>query len=73
MIDAETARTGLEALGVAIAEIIEDAHELAVLATPVDLAERDRRIVALQILGEDVAALAIAMAVLSRRSTTKDP
>jgi hypothetical protein len=69
MVDKETADLGLNALGTAIAEIIEDTHQAAVTRFRQD-EDPFRRVVQLQAAGQDVAALASAMGVLARRSET---
>ena len=67
MVEKETAEAGLDALSAAIGEILEHSHTTAVLH-PADGSNRFLRIVQLQSTGQDVAALACAMAVLARRS-----
>lgn len=67
MVDTDTARQGLAALGVAITEIMEDTHDLGVTRLSKD-EDPFVRIVGLQSAGQDIAALASAMGVLARRS-----
>ena len=69
MVDPDTARTGLQALAVAIAEIMEDAQELAIRPLPSKSSSRSARLIGLRTVGGDVAALAAAMEVLERRRT----
>lgn len=66
MVDKETAEIGLDALSAAIGEIPEHSRT-ATIMQPADGANRFLRIVHLQSTGQDVAALACAMAVLARR------
>ena len=67
MVDKETAEAGLDALSAAIGEILERSRPTA-LMHPADVSNRFLRIVQLQSTGQDVAALACAMAVLARCS-----
>lgn len=67
MVDKEVAEAGLDALSAAISEILEYSRPTAALH-PTDGSNRFLRIVQLQSTGQDVAALACAMAVLARRS-----
>jgi hypothetical protein len=71
VVDSETVEVGLEALGVAIATLLEDAHEAAVRTMPAGAAKRAKRIADLKAVGQDVAALAAAMEVLQRRRRTE--
>jgi hypothetical protein len=67
VIDAEIVETGLETLGVAIAMLVEDAHEGAVRRLPSPSKARSRKIAELGAVGQDVVTLAAAMEVLQRR------
>ena len=68
MVEPETARAGLEALTAAIAEMSEDLQDRAVRPARGGGKGKHADAIALQRLGEDVAALAAAMEVLHRRS-----
>jgi hypothetical protein len=67
VIDQETAEAGLAALSVAIASILEDAHESAV-AKPDGLEPYSQAAFELGVAGADVAMLAAAMKILVRRA-----
>jgi hypothetical protein len=69
MIDGETAEQGISALAVAVAEIIEDVHDVAVTRQKTF---REYGLLAsdLRQAGADVAALAAAMEVIARRADT---
>ncbi len=67
MIDQETARQGVAALAVAIASLLEDAHEAATSVQP-SLAAYGRPADELSHTGLEIAALAAAMQVLVRRA-----
>jgi hypothetical protein len=67
MIDEETAEQGLSALGVAAAEIMEDAHELAVTRKE-SFADYGHAAKNLDQTGADIAALAAAIEVIVRRA-----
>ena len=71
MIDRETAMQGIEALGTAIAALLEGAHEAAV--TPAQSpAAYLQSAVQLGGAGDDIAILAAAMRVLSARAETSE-
>jgi hypothetical protein len=65
MIDAETAEQGLSALAVATAEIMEDAHEVAVTRKD-SLLDYTDAAKSLGQTGADIAALAAAIEVIAR-------
>lgn len=67
MVDPNTAKTGLQALAVAIAEITEFAQDLATRPLPTKTACRSVHIAGLQAASRDLQALAAAMEVLERR------
>ena len=67
MIDAETADEGSALISTAIAELIEHAHEEAVVMARGDLQVIAVRVDRLREIGADMAALADAMEVLARR------
>lgn len=71
MIDRETAGEGVAALSVAIACLLEDANEAATTVQP-SLAAYAERAEELRQTGLDVAALAAAMQVLTRRADASD-
>lgn len=66
MIDRETAEQGLAALAVAIASILEDVHDLAVMRQAT-LDEHGQAAADLVAAGVDVATLAAAMKIFVRR------
>jgi hypothetical protein len=59
--------TGLQTLSVAIAMLVEEAHEDGVRRLPSRTTARSRKIAKFGDVGKDVAALAAAMEVLQRR------
>lgn len=66
MVDRDTARAGLSALGTAIGEIMEDYVEVALAAAPADgQAARANVLVA---AGRDIEVLARAMSILAARA-----
>lgn len=65
MHDAENAKTACAALSVAIAEVIEDVHDLAV-RPPKGARGYARRAGAFAAAGREIEALAAAIAVLAR-------
>lgn len=67
MIDRETAEQGLDALSVAIGELLEDHSAIAVTKVRTKQ-QRIKSARAFAVLGEDVATLAAAMQVLIRHS-----
>lgn len=69
MVDPNTAKAGLQALAVAIAEIMEGAQELTIRPVPSKPDRRLARLAGLRTVGEDIGALAAAMEVLERRRT----
>lgn len=71
MIDWDVAEAGLAALAVAIASILEDAHDLAV-TKPTSLADYDRTASDLGVAGADVATLAAAMKIFIRRAASRE-
>jgi hypothetical protein len=71
MIDAEIVETGLGALSVAIAMLVEDAHEDGVRRLPSRATALSRKIAKFGDVGKDVSALAAAMEVLQRRRPTR--
>jgi hypothetical protein len=66
VLDADLVEAGAQSLDVAIGEIIEDVHDLAVSARS-EIAAYSLRAAALRQAGADIAALAEAMQVLVRR------
>jgi hypothetical protein len=68
MIDQETASEGVALLSSAIAELMEDAHEIAVVMRPMPGLEIAGRVLGLKAVAADLSVLAEAMEVLRRRS-----
>lgn len=68
MIDQGLARECIALLSTAIGELMEDAHELAVIVTGPDAVAPIERARSLRQPGEDVVALAAAIEVLARGS-----
>lgn len=68
MVEPKTARAGLEALVAAISELAEGMQDVAVRPLPAAAQPRRASIAELRRFGDDVAALAIAMEVLHRRT-----
>ena len=66
MIDRDTARAGLSALGTAIGEIMEDCVEVALAAAPA--AGQAARADVLVAAGRDIEVLARAMSILAARA-----
>jgi len=71
MSDDNAIETCLEALAVASAAIMEDAHELAATNLPGDPDVRSSRLADLRSAGDDLVQLAQAMMVLDRRHRSK--
>jgi hypothetical protein len=68
MIDQETAGEGVALLSTAIAELMEDAHEIAVVVHPMPRSDLASRALGLKAVAADLGILADAMEVLRRRS-----
>jgi hypothetical protein len=69
MIDREVAEAGIAALIVAAGELMEEAHQAAVIRMPAEPGLRIRLVSELGQTGRDIAALAAAAEVLIRRSS----
>lgn len=70
MVDPELARDAGDLLSTAIAEVLEDDHDLAVTIGPTGVSLRARAD-RLTSLGQDITVLAQAIGVLARRSARK--